>query len=116
MEKKSFLLSLISAPRLSATQARVSSKERSTRMSTVQSPSQKRSRKVTRTQTLDSRDFSTVFPGCPCTDDLAVLKSDNPPPSSFLSAQDGPHPNLHTRPGTEVRIVVDAVHSWYQVR
>ncbi|KAI0005315.1 FAD-linked oxidoreductase-like protein [Russula compacta] len=64
-----------------------------------------------------------LFPGCPRTDDLAVLRLDDPPPESPLSAQDLTdlrelHENLiricsHART-RNVRLVVDAEFSWYQ--
>jgi hypothetical protein len=66
-----------------------------------------------------------LFPGCPRTDDLAVLKSDNPPPGSPLSAQDlsdlrelreGLIQICTRARARNVRVIVDAEHSWYQVR
>ncbi|KAF8480788.1 FAD-linked oxidoreductase [Russula ochroleuca] len=64
-----------------------------------------------------------LFPGCPRTDDLAVLKSDNPPPGSPLSAQDlsdlrelreGLIQICTRARARNVRVIVDAEHSWYQ--
>ncbi len=68
---------------------------------------------------------STPFPGCPQTDDLAVLKSNDPPPDSPISAQD--LSDLRelcerlTRICTRARernvcVVIDAEQSWFQVR
>ncbi|KAI0248067.1 FAD-linked oxidoreductase-like protein [Lactifluus subvellereus] len=64
-----------------------------------------------------------LFPGCPRTDDLAVLKMNEPPPGSPLSAQDlidlrELHENLIricTRArARDIRLIVDAEYSWYQ--
>jgi len=68
---------------------------------------------------------NTLFPGCPCADDLAVLKLNDPPPGSPLTARDlvdlrELHGNLvricaHAR-ARDVRVIIDAEYSWYQVR
>lgn len=65
-----------------------------------------------------------LFPGCPRTDDLAVLKMNEPPFGSPLSAQDLAdlrelHEDLiqictHAR-ARDIRLIVDAEYSWYQV-
>jgi proline dehydrogenase len=66
-----------------------------------------------------------LFPGCPRADDVAVLKLNEPPPGSPLSAQDlvdlrDLHEDLIricTRArARDIRLIVDAEYSWYQVR
>lgn len=73
---------------------------------------------------LHARD-PTLFPGCPRTDDLAVLKSNDPPPDSTLSAQDLSDlremredlVRICTRAqARNIRVIVDAEYSWFQVR
>ncbi|KAH9964627.1 FAD-linked oxidoreductase-like protein [Russula dissimulans] len=66
---------------------------------------------------------TTIFPGCPRANDLAVLKLNDPPPGSPLTAQDlvdlrELHENLvqictHAR-ARDVRVIIDAEYSWYQ--
>jgi len=71
---------------------------------------------------LHARD-TTLFPGCPQRDDLAVLKLKEPPSGSPLSAQDlvdlrGLHEDLiricARSQERNIRIIFDAEHSWYQ--
>ncbi|KAI9510632.1 FAD-linked oxidoreductase-like protein [Russula earlei] len=66
---------------------------------------------------------ATLYPGCPCVDDLAVLKLNGPPPGSPLTAQDlvdlrelnESLIRLCTRArARDVRVIVDAEYSWYQ--
>jgi len=65
------------------------------------------------------------YPGCPRIDDLAVLNSDDPPPGSPLSAQDlsdlrnlceGLNLICNRARERDVRVIIDAEYSWYQVR
>ena len=73
---------------------------------------------------LHARD-PTLFPGCPRTDDLAILGLDDPPPGSPLSAQDLSDLRelredliriCTQAQARNVRVIVDAEHSWFQVR
>jgi proline dehydrogenase len=73
---------------------------------------------------LHARD-STPFPGCPSTDDLSALKSNDPPPGLTLSAQDlSDLRELHEKliricmraQERHVCVILDAEYSWFQVR
>ena len=73
---------------------------------------------------LHARD-PTLFPGCPRTDDLAILGLNDPPPGSPLSAQDLTDLRklredliriCTQAQARNVRVIVDAEHSWFQVR
>ena len=64
-----------------------------------------------------------LFPGCPCADDLAVLKSSETPPGSPLAVQDladlrellvDLNQICSLAKERNVRLIVDAEYSWYQ--